>query len=370
MPSDIEPVDRERLIQLMRINIVRNALYHRDDKPFEYIDPFSAAIFEKCGILKNTEPPADKDDKTPGVHDLAAIMSDPNDARRVPAPPGPLFFVRTDPKNVYVLSPIQLLADREPDLRLAALRFFHELPDGLLAIVSRQQLEEARLHVGSSAWAQWFPAVKGLADLLHSDMYLTFAGFHQSYTAGYDEGISDFLQNALRPDTRMLTTVHLARWNPSKERGDWAKAVRQTAESSSLTELLRAYYRDFAHLPLTGELGLGQVIRLWKEKHSNGDCWPTLWAWADEHNSPLPRYHVCAALLANPELVPAGAEDTLWSEIANIVELDSDPPQQGRWTEAWQIRDDTTAHFGSYLECLIPGLPSEQVMGMALWLTE
>lgn len=364
MPSDdFGPAVRHQVADFMRATMVENALHHKGEEPFQAIDPFSAGVLESHGLLAVTG-----DARLPD--ELVAILAATDAPSRMPAPPGPLVFTE-DGDQRSVVDPADLLARPIADHRLAALRYFAGLPDGVLARRTLRQIEDAKSRIASDDRAEWFPAAKGVYDLLRADVYLTLAGFRQCYSLRYVHGVDQFLPRLLRPDATLLSSVDLDCWNPTEDFESVRAAVRRLTEAKSLADALTGYYRQFGHLPLSGPVGIGEVLRGWAASHSDEGLWESVWAWADERQSPVARYHACAAFLSNPQRhLPAGVEGFFWGEVGAIVNAYPEGAANARWAEAWAIRDELAEHFGNFLECLLPGLPSERLMVMAWWMTE
>lgn len=300
MPSrDLESSDRERIADLIRVTMVENALHHRGDEPFRSIDPFSAAILESRGLLTVTV----------DVHlsdvDLA-VLDTADGSSRMPTLAGPYVFVREGDRG-SVIDPSELLAHSDANRRLAALRYFTGLPNEVLARRSRRLIQEAGPRIASDDRAEWFAAAKGVFDLLRSDVYLTLAGFGQCYAIRYAQGVNEFLSKLLRPNAALLSSIDLECWHPSQDYELAEAVVARLAAADSLSEALADFYRQLGHLPLCGPIGLGQVLRLWVDRHPGENCWDAAWAWADELQSPVAHYHAFTAFLGNPDLVPVGA---------------------------------------------------------------
>jgi hypothetical protein len=365
MRSDVDAANPQRLTETMRRLLMHNALHHRGDAIFDSLSPMNAAALEAVGVLSISK-------ESQKLDELRDILTSRDHPKRVPAPAGPFVFIRSTEEDdtIAAMAPAALLAEAAADLRVAALQYFQELPTGYIASRTRLQLEQARDQIRSDAREQWLPAAQGVYDLLHNDLYLTIAGFRQGYELNYPEEVEEYLPRILRPDAPLLASVEVAYWNPSGSREEIEKAVRNLSAAPSLTEAIAGYYREFGHIPLAGSLSMGELLRLWLLSQPKNGTWDLLWKWADSQTSPLPRYHVCCALLANLDLVPMGSEQVLWSEIADIVGTGREPGGEPESREAWRLREDFAAHFGAYLECLVPGLPSEQVMVMTWWLTE
>jgi hypothetical protein len=362
LSDNLEPGVREQVADLLRAKMVKNALHHRGEEPYRSIDPFSAAILESRGLLMVTDEASPSDD-------MRAVLEGADVQSRTPAPPGPYVFLR-DGDRGSVIDPAELLADQVADRRLAALGYLAGLPDGVLARRSRRLIEEARPRISSDDRTEWFSAAKGVYDLLRADIYLTLAGFRQCYKVGYLQGVNEFLPKLLRPDSALLSSIDLDCWNPSAEYELAENVVSRLTSARSLDEALGDYYRQFGHLPLCGSLSLGRVVRSWAEDYPGEDFWNTVWGWADECQSPVARYHACTAFLANPGLVPSGAEDFLWGEVGDAINAYPEGAARSRWVEAWAVRDDLALHFGNYLECLLPELPGERLMVTAWWMAE
>jgi hypothetical protein len=362
MPSDNSPIEQGRLSKTMRALLVQNALHHEDQDLLRDADAFSLESLSHYGLLTVTE-------SQPRPEDLVAVLTTPTHARRAPAPPGPLLFLRGDGGGGSVVVPADLLADADAQVRLSAVHYFLALPLGTMSARTFHRLEEARPRVGVSGREQWMPAAKALYESLHDDLYLTLAGFNQSYAIGFDHGVQQYLPRLLRPEFAQLASVEIDLWSPHEEKVKLEQKLQSFGMMSTLSDALDAFYLAFGHLPLTSAIGLNRVVQAWASSHKLADVWTELWAWADRRSSPMPRYHVCSALLADGSIVPAGGESTLWAEISLIVH--TDPDSEGtHWTEAWLLREVLACHYGYYLECLTPGIPSDRLMGMAWWLTE
>lgn len=363
MLSDLDPTERVRLSRAMRATLVLNAFHHRKNGAFDSIDPMSAMTLEGLGLIKRSE-----DESSP--EELTALLTADEHERRLTDVPGPMLFFRQDKGSGSVVEVAGLLASPHPEVRLAAVRYFDALPEGCLAKRTRRAFAEARQPIASSKRVHWFPAAKNAFDILRQDLYLTFAGFNQCYQFGYDPGVQQYLTRLLRPDAILLGSVELEVWDPAEAQASACAAVEKVAGGDTFETSLSNYYRAFGHLPLTGPLGAGIVARAWMKRDPQAELWTRLWGWADQQDSPLPRYHVTSACLGLPEIVPPGLEATLWGEVAEIVRGDLEAPVETRWSEAWSIREEVAKHYNAHLSCLTPGFSSGRIVGMAWWLTE
>jgi len=341
LSNDMEAATRAQVAHLMRVAMVANATHHHRENPYQSIDPFSAVIFENHGLLTTT-------DCIQQPNDMLAILASPDAPSRIPALAGPYVFVRHE-DQASVFDPADMLADPVASNRLAGLRYFLELPDGVLGRQSRQQIDDAKLRIASDDRTEWFAAAKGVYNLLQDDVYLTLAGFAQCYAIGYIQGVNEFLPKLLRPDAAILSSIELECWNPSEDYESAEALVSRLTSSLSLNEALVDYYRQLGHLPLCGALGVGRVLREWAKAHPGVTCWDTVWGWAEESQSPVARYHACAAFLSNPDLVPTGTEEFLWREVGDVINAYPEGSARARWVEAWAVRDDLALHFGNYL---------------------
>ena len=77
-----------------------------------------------------------------------------------------------------------------------------------------------------------------------------------------------YLPRVLSPDPALLSSVELEFWSPTDEYDALASAVRKIGEMSSLIEAAAEYYRRCGHLPLTGPLGMGEMVRAWLREHA------------------------------------------------------------------------------------------------------
>ncbi len=360
--DDLDHGNHRKAAEAMRAIIVHSAIHHLGEAPFQSIDPFSAAILENRGLLA-----AKQDDSS--IDSVVSILNSIDTSVRLAADAGPYIFFR-GADRASMFDPSELLADPACNRRLAAVKYFEELPPNFLAGRTRREIETARPRIASDNKAEWFPAAKAVYDSLRTDVYLALAGFSQCYNLGFVQGVNNFLTQLLRPDTRLLSSIDIEHFNPSEEYEAIQAVVRRLAASATLTEAIAEYFRQFGHLPLCGSVGFGEVLRGWAENNDGGKCWETVWAWADECQSPMARYHACVAFLVNPDLVPSGVEQFLWGELGDVVNLYSEDSTRTRWVEAWAIRNELAQHLANYLECLLPGMPGERLMVMAWWLTE
>ena len=364
MHSKPDAAELARVAQMMRVMIIQNAFYDRREGEFPPIDLMSAAILERKGLLKGAES---------GLHpaDLVEILTNADHPKRLPGNPGPIVFIRVDGNQAAVFEPADLLADERQDIREAAAQHFAGLPEQSLSLRTRTAIQEARPAICSEEPPEWQLAAGGVYESLENDFFLHLAGFRQSYPLNYRPGVDKHLPRLLRPNLELLSSVELAVWAPSEEREKAVSLVQTWAmEAESLPDALNKFYHVLGHLPLTGLAGIEGLVRQWVARKGEVNLWADLWSWADRHPSPLPRYHICAALLAAPQLVPSDAEPSLWAEIAELACHPAESDQQPRWTEAWLLRNQLARHYENYLECLLPGLPGERLAALAWWLTE
>lgn len=363
MLSELDATERDRVTKVMRTLLVSNALHHLEGGSFGPGGAFSALALERYGLISTSGPKASSTD-------LAAVLTTPDHARRITHAPGPLLFLMEDASRRSVLYPSDLLASRDPELRLGAAQYFDQLPEGVIARRTRRVLIDTRQELASSDDSRWIPAGRTANQLLRNDIYLGLAGFNQSYELGYKTGVDEYLTALLRPDAALLASIELDVWDPIDELDVAEKNVSRAAEADTLDQVMNDYYRNFGHLPLTGSLGAAAVVSAWIARGAERDLWSELWAWADKRKSPVPRYHAAAACLANPGIVPKGLEAALWGEVAEVVRGTLTPPKETRWAEAWQLREELAHHLGQHLPCVTPGFPSERVFGIAWWLAE
>jgi hypothetical protein len=308
---------------------------------------------------------------------LAAIRN-PDDVNRIQAPMGPLVAVKSlaGGEQSYVVTVAEFLLSDSQETRSVSVEYLENLASTTppcLTERSRAVLVDKKDDLLSiDAWPL---AAVGVLDALDQDFLYNLAGLRQSLVLGHREGMKSHMQFVLHPTLPAINALPLGVGTPSQEREtiiEWAKEVVRTC--GSITTLCNAYYSKLGHLPLTGELSLGAVVRQWVEAHIESQLqtglWEGVWAWADVNGGPLARYHACQVFSHNPAYVPQSAKGELWKEILEILLPPGKEAEDLKWNRAWRLQCELLRHYAAHFECLLPGEDGERVAAGAMWVTE
>ncbi len=141
-------------------------------------------------------------------------------------------------------------------------------------------------------------------------------------------------------------------------------------ESFDIKAALNKYFFRFGHLSFSGKLSIVNLIDKWQSKHGRlYDIWTILWAWTDSFTIPLPRYHVCAYFISNPDLAPVDNHTKLWHEIVEIVHMPNNEEEDLEWTQAWRMFCEIARHYCCHLEARLPFMIGERIASRAWWLS-
>lgn len=344
--------------------LLQNALFGYEQETLAVPHNFHAGILRNWGLI------AVKGGSRETV-DLLDVLVNSKNSKRVAGPQGPFMLLQQEGRRLLVISPVDLLGDADQNIRVNAVRFFQLLPEMCMSLSTKGVIDKFLEKIASDSPDVWIPSARKIYSLIKSDVLLAIAAVKQCYFFGIKDVIDECLEKIIRPNVDMIESLCELVYDPFE--GGAAKGLLDGMVDSRIqvSDIVRNYCYFFGNMPLTGEFSLGAVLRKWVNGRAGVDVWKMVWEWTDNQSSPLSRYHVCAAFLENPELVPQGSEVVLWREIASIVnDFQPTSGQDPRKQESWLLRQILALHFVYYVECLVPGLRGDRIIGIAWWLTE
>jgi hypothetical protein len=353
-----ENTDRSRIA-------FRNLMFRMAAHDSEKLDARTVLSLHQCGLLQKLK-------ATPLPADTAAIISDPDHARRVAAPMGPFIFVKETNTTRSVLDLVDYLTSSHQDVRNAVVNHFRRFSEGE-TITSRTLLflADNSPQLVSADSDIWQPAAVKAYDAVRSDYLCNLAGLRQCLLLQFDEGTLAALQRALHPSGESMLALNIPVGDAGEQREEIVRAVVSLANSGKpLVELLDDYFARFGHLPLSQAISIAAVVATRVQPSTDlKSLWAELWDWANRHDSALCRYHVCQFYCSNPAAIPSDFLSLLWDEIASIVDASSES-DSGRWSEAWRVRCGLARHFDHYCSYTFQGHTGDRLAGISWWLAE
>lgn len=355
MPSKKE---QAAVRQLMKRRIMQNSLFHLQSGG---LDSRTVFLLQKRGLLRDAR-------RTPGRPDLAELIANPHHPDRLSSDWGPLIFARGDGKTLAVMLVPDLLIDNDAALRRAVLGY---LEQGRPVFNPRtwKTIEESRGKLTGSG--DWLSAAVSIHDSVTVDFFFNLAGVRQSHVHGYADGLDQFGPKVLCPTLAAIESASPPVLSPREQKEQIEQAISQYVEQSdTLIKAVDACYLKYGYLPLSTTLSMSRLVGEWLQRRGPvNDAWNALWEWAHTFD-PVRSYHVCSVFLNNSGLVPPSAAQTLWSEIARVLEYSSGQPRDSSCTSAWRLRCELARHYCQHLECLLPGQDGEKIAAFAWWLTQ
>jgi len=140
---------------------------------------------------------------------------------------------------------------------------------------------------------------------------------------------------------------------------------------TTLSEACSSYYSQLGHLPLGAKTSMGEMVSRWLAQNDDqSDACAELWTWANAAGGPLPRYHVCRAILGNPTLFLSGTTANFLEEVLAVASPPQDDASSTLWDQKWLLRCVLARHYMQYCEAHICQGHGEHWAVLAWWLAE
>lgn len=355
-PNKLETLDLAFSRRMMQV-----ALLHRADQG---LDPYHIYGFQALGLLKDVSAP-----DVPA--ELPEAMRDPNHVARVTAPPGPQVFLR-EQASVTVIDVDSMLLNPIREVRAAALDFLQTAAldsDPWLTPPTLSLIEQYLSDVRAEEINQWRTAGLRLTPVIHSDLFLHFAGLRQSFLARYDDGINQYLPKVMQPKFDSLVQLRPPLWSPSEQIQEIQTWIKGFAAFDSLEHALTEYVNHCGYVPLASELSAAAVAKEWSAQHpADKIAWTDLWAWAEMTGSPMAKYHAVTVALHLPEARPSASTDLFWNAVIEILDVTQADEESASSESMWQFYCELAGHYLKHVEALYPGQHGERVACYGWWL--
>lgn len=334
------------------------------------IDTRTVTSFHKHGIFI--------EQKLPDIYeDTLAILQDKKHSNRIPVLDGPLLFHRKQgdkPVNLAI-NVSDLFFSENIKLRKAALAHFEEMITNgscLLTPKSETIIKQQKDKFLSTTSQEWQQSAITLSDIIKDDWLSNLAAVKQCLAINFQKGVEEHLTRLIRPSISSIDSIIIGVWAATEQVEEIKKSILKCIDNSeSFEDALSAYYKRFGHIPLAKELSIIQIVEEWEKRNGKiKDIWTTLWNWADEIKSPLPRYHICYFFINHANLIPQNSYSKLWDEITEIVHMPNNEDSEQQWTQTWRIRCELARHFCHHIEYSLPGTDGERIASQAWWLAE
>lgn len=344
--------------------IMQNALRHRVGQG---IDPVYGCAFQAQGLLEKATPPS-----PPSF--FVEVLRDPNHELRIHKTDGPILFIREGNQRLAV-EVAELLLSPDHPIRCTALEYLKSeasSPEPRLTPWTVEKLEDLSEDIQSEDTSRWRGAVVKVVPVIREDLFSNLAGFHQSLSANYDDGVDRYGQLIMQPSFNALANIRPPLWAPSQQQADIENWISEFAELPTLEEALSKYYSLCGHVPLCGKLGAGELARQWSARNSDSEVtWDQLRDWAEKKKSPSAKYHaIIAALYVANSL--SDTVDVFWADVVKILDAgtNKDKETEQDANPLWQLFKGLALHFTYHIETLHPCQDGERVACYAWWLAE
>ncbi|MBW8015460.1 MAG: hypothetical protein FVQ82_04675 [Planctomycetes bacterium] len=334
----------------------------------EMVDARTLTIFQKYGIFDSIESELNREDILPILK-----KSKHPDRRDIGA--GPLFcyLAKKEPPEANIVEVADLLFSTDVELREEALKYFNNLQDGELPLLtprSRGILQALGGDVLSEEKQKWRDAAVAIYDVLEDDWYCSYAALKQCLSRNFTHGIEHHLTKVIRPTIPSVDSVMLGVWEASKQKEQIKDKIKQIVTvNSDIVKALDAYLMTLGHIPLASDLSIISLIDEWQNEYGAiENIWEVLWTWADSYNLPVPRYHVCMYFIFYPDSVSVENYGALWHEIAEVVSSSSNEADDTKWSHSWKLFSEIARHYCYHLEARLPYQNGERIASQAWWL--
>ena len=143
------------------------------------------------------------------------------------------------------------------------------------------------------------------------------------------------------------------------------------AHVPTLPGALTEYYNSCGYLPLSADLGAGELVKRSIASHQSSTVgWDEIWSWAASRGTPLAQYHAVTIALDVPATRPAASSGELWDEVVKILDSTETLDAEDGSGADWILYHELALHFAHHIEALHPGQEGERVACYAWWLAE
>ncbi len=283
---------------------------------------------------------------------------------------GPLMLLREHDKHNVTKIASLIFTNQEQWRKIVYDHFRRMHPGHEIGYNTLQKISKIKEKLFSKDWIQ---AAVSFYDMINMDWLCNLMGLQQCNEINNEQVMQEFATYVFRPSIASAESIGVGVLQPSYAKDgyvqDFAKIYE---EASDLSDLLDKYYYKYGHIPFCYSYSLYSMLDSFFAKHLYNDQrkWDSLWQWADNKESPLPRYHVCCYFIRNSNNVPENQLHKLYDELLNIIYIPIEESNELKWAAAWKLRCELAKHFGQFLESRLPGANTEKIYSQAWWMTE
>ncbi|HTB84984.1 MAG TPA: hypothetical protein VK742_15115 [Candidatus Sulfotelmatobacter sp.] len=309
--------------------------------------------------------------------DVVEVLSNYSHKDRLSISFGPLvaYYVNGDKKEAQIIDVTLLLLSRDKRARAAAFEHFRKLTNECGHVKAERLeslLDSCRESFCSDEIALWSDSAIKVFDAITDDFFINLTGVKQCIELNYELGLNQFIPKVFEPLVPSVEWIELPIPTPSKQHAEIGKIITDFVErSNSFSDACNLYYKNLGTIPLSPSFSICKLFDVWV--NSKGDIqniWPAVWAWADQTQSPLARYHAIQLFVSRPLLIPGEKFALLWSEIDQMVTSSVSKNRENRWTQEILLRSELAQHYLKYFESRRPARNGEALSRFAWWLSE
>lgn len=371
-PADVSGSDWAKMMALLRRRMVKHAVgyhvEHTDKEGKIELDHFAVGLLLTHGAFKEGSRPSWADI---AETDLEAIQDRTSSLRADPIP-GPMALIRqSNPRELTVVNPVELITYTEVNFRRTACSFLKDLCTQERVLSSRTQVlfERTREAICSEDDQAWYRAALDLTERLDNDFVFKLAGFRQSlclpsenFRTTQSEYWTAVLSPKVSPREFFEFEAFFAAANEKMLQLEFEKCLNR----SSCEKTIGAYLQRFRHTPLSRPFSLASVIEAGRWQT---ECFPELTQRAEESN-PLVAYQCCQALLDLWEHWNATQQAQAIELVGRILSLMLRPQDHGMDGQMWHVQCLLARHYMSWCELHQPMWKSDATAALGWYLSD